>query len=113
MFMIVFTAAVVYTGTHFSRVFVSAALLASSLFRSMSLNLLYRFSIFLLTSCKIKLRQDSPDTPDMITARSHLIRYKEVVTPGYFLHDVPLNQVILQDSHAIINQDRRLGGLQR
>ena len=57
MFMIVFTAAVVYTGTHFSRVFVSAALLVSSLLSSMSLNLLYRFSIFLLTSCKIKLRQ--------------------------------------------------------
>ena len=56
----------VYTGTHFSRVFVSAALLVSSLFSSMSLNLLYRFSIFLLTSCKIKLRQDSQDTPDMI-----------------------------------------------
>ena len=69
MFMIVFTAAVVYTGTHFSRVFVSAALLVSSLLSSMSLNLLYRFSIFLLTSCKIKLRQDSPDSPDMI-ARS-------------------------------------------
>ena len=46
--------------THFSRVFVSAALLVSSLLSSMSLNLLYRFSIFLLTSCKIMLalRQD-------------------------------------------------------
>ena len=56
MFTIVFTLAV-YTGTYFSRVFVSAALLVSSLLSSMSLNLLYRFSIFLLTSCKIKLRQ--------------------------------------------------------
>ena len=43
----------------------------------------------------------------------HLIRYEEVVTPGYFLHDVSLNHVILQDSHAVINQDGRLGGLQR
>ena len=42
----------------------------------------------------------------------HLIRYKEVVTPGYFLHDVSLNHVILQDSHAVINQNGRLGGLQ-
>ena len=33
--------------------------------------------------------------------------------PGNFLHDVSLDQVILQDSDAIINQDRRLRGLQR
>ena len=109
-FMIVFTA-LVYTETHFSRVFVRADLLVSSLFSSMSLNLLYKFSIFLLASCKIMLHHDT------LISRwyqlSHLIRYKEVVTPGYFLHDVSLNQIILQDSHAVINQDGRLGGLHR
>ena len=43
---------------------------------------------------------------------SHLIRYEEVVAPGYFLHDVPLDQVILQHGHAIVDQDGGLGRLQ-
>ena len=43
---------------------------------------------------------------------SHLIRYEEVVAPGYFLHDVSLDQVILQHGHAIVDQDGGLGRLQ-
>ena len=43
---------------------------------------------------------------------SHLIRYEEVVPPGYFLHDVSLDQVILQHGHAIVDQDGGLGRLQ-
>ena len=42
-----------------------------------------------------------------------LIRYKKVVTPWNLLHNVALNQVIFQNSHSIINQDGRLGGLER
>ena len=43
----------------------------------------------------------------------NLIRYKKVVTPWNLLHNVALNQVIFQNSHSIINQDGRLGGLER
>ena len=42
-----------------------------------------------------------------------LIRYKKVVTSWNLLHNVPLNQVILQNSHSVINQDGWLGGLGR
>ena len=49
---------------------------------------------------------------DMSVGRSHLIRYEEVVPPGYFLHDVSLDQVVLQHGHAIVDQDGRLGRLQ-
>ena len=81
----------------------------SSLFSSMSLNLLYTFSIFLLTSCEHCLSCDNGYT---CLGRCHLIRYEEVVPPGYFLHDVSLDQVVLQHGHAIVDQDGRLGRLQ-
>ena len=50
--------------------------------------------------------------PNMIKCLN-LIRYKKVVTPWNLLHNVTLNQVILQNSHSVINQDGWLGGLGR
>ena len=41
-----------------------------------------------------------------------LIGHEEVVSPGDVLHDVPLNLLVLQHGHTVVDEDRRLGSLE-